>query len=247
MEPLTLEWKGQELVSELTDLEAATICGRIPATNKSFAFVTGLIADLRRYGSLFPNKRFWLHDHAYSQLEREKPPEAEPDAVPSNAAGHLPRIAAFLTPVSKRLKSGARVTFTSGPLTVVIKRAGENSRHPGNFYVNGLTGFGEGGNGSIYAGRISPEGHWFPTRDCEIAINALLDEFENDPAGYAMAYGQRTGNCFACNARLIDPISIGLGVGPICCRHYSIKWGKKALAAAVAMRCQRASEPTPAA
>jgi hypothetical protein len=238
MATLTLRWRDEVLDSELTDLEAAAACERIPADHKSRAYTQTLISDLRRYGSLFDGKRFWLHEHAARQLDRERA-AASPEAVESaaTATGYLPRIAAFLTPVSDRLKSGARVTFTSGPLTVTIARAGADGRHPGSFYVRGLTGFGE--TGSVYAGRISPEGHFFPSRDCDTSVLALLDEFEQGPADYALAYGQRSGRCFACDAKLDDPISIGIGVGPVCAKHYRIPWGKRALAAAVKLRCEK--------
>ncbi len=237
----TLTWRGDEFVTDLTDAVAATACERIPVGHKSYDYGRSLAADFRRYGSLFPGKRYWLHVLASEQVAREQPQPA-PGAVPANAAGFLPNIAAFLTPASKKLKSGARVTFESGPLTVSISRVSSRGKWAGHFYVNGLTGFGADANGSIYAGRISPEGHWFPAPACEVAINALLDEFEQNPAQYAAAYGQRTGKCFACNAKLDDPISIGLGVGPVCSKHYGMPWGKRALAAALAMRCAKPVE-----
>lgn len=243
----TLTWRDEKLTTTMTDAEAATVCERIPADSKSRQYALSLVADLRRYGSLFPNKLFWLHSLALGQLDNEMVKSDDPAAVPSNASGHLPRIAAFLTPASKHLKSGARVTFTSGALTVCIRRASEKSRWPGHFYVLGLTGFGETGEASIYAGRISPEGWWFPSGACETSINALLDEFEQDPAGYAAAYGQRTGRCCFCLIPLDDPISIGLGYGPKCARHYSLPWGKRALAKATAVQCEKPGGEQPAA
>jgi hypothetical protein len=228
----TLRWKSEELVTDLTDTEAAVACERVPADNQSASFARSLVADFRRYGSLWPNKRFWLHSIALGQIERENG-TSESSA---GSAGSLPRIAAFLTPVSKHLKSGARVTFTSGTLTVTIKRSSLTSRNPGSFYVNGLTGFGESGAGSIYAGRIAPDGGWFPTSACETSVMALLDEFENDPVGYAMAYGQRSGRCCFCDIPLSDPVSIGMGYGPVCARHYALPHGKRAMAKMVAKR-----------
>jgi len=239
-ELLTLRWRDEVLTSTLTDAEAAAACERIPADNPSRQYTQTLIADLRRYGSLFDNKRFWLHEHAQRQLEREEHASA-PATVESaaNALGCLPRIAAFLTPVSERLKSGASVTFTSGLLTVNIRRAGADSRHPGSFYVRGLTGFDL--NNTVYMGRISPEGHWFPTSDGlqHTAVFALLDEFEQGPADYCAAYGQRTGRCAFCDLHLDDPVSVGLGYGPHCARNYRLPYGKRALAAAVKMRCEK--------
>lgn len=225
-ETLTLRWRDDVLSSALTDAEAAAACERIPADHHSHDYTQSLIADLRHFGSLFEGKRFWLHCHAQQQVEREAR-AASPAAVaiPASATAHLPRIAAFLTPVSRKLKSGARVTFESGPLTVSIARAGERSRHPGSFYVRGLTGFG----GDGYFGRITPEGHFLPSASCPYEVLALLDEFEANPAEYCAAYGRRTGNCCFCAARLNDPVSMGLGYGPVCGPKYGLKWGKLAL------------------
>lgn len=236
----TLTWRDETHVTSLTDVEAAAACDRIPANHADRSYATSLTADLRRYGSLFPGKRYWLHVIASKQIDREQE-AAQPASTTGGASGSLPQIAAFLTPVSKKIKSGARVTFTSGPLTVTIKRAGERSRWPGSFYVVG-TGFGADGASEIYAGRIAPDGGWFPAPACEVAVYALLDEFEQNPAEYAAAYGRRTGRCFACDIRLDDPISMGFGYGRICAGHYGLPYGKRALAKAVAMRCERPAE-----
>src|SRR4051812_36304092 len=111
----TLRWNDESITTHLADAEAATVCERIPAGHRDHNFVRKLVADLRRYGSLFEGKRFWLHSLALAQLDRESPRAADPGA---GSAGSLPRIAAFLTPASRHLKSGARVTFSSGPLKV---------------------------------------------------------------------------------------------------------------------------------
>ena len=236
MESLTLTSnRGETISSSLTDAQAAEACNRIPANHSSRSFANSLCADLMRWGSLFPGKRFWLHKLAHEQIERETP-EPVADALP--ATGELPKIAAFLTPVSEAIRSGARVTFESGPLTVVIKRCGERSRYPGHFHVTG-TGFGEFGNGPTYMGRISDKGHWFPSRECGPEVFALLDEFEGNPAEYAAAYGRRTGRCCFCNLALTDTISMGLGYGKVCSGHYRLQWGKKYLAQMVAKRVNR--------
>lgn len=237
-ETITLRWRDEVLTSDLTDAEAAAACERIPADHQSRAYTQALVADLRRYGNLFASKRYWLHAHAQEQIEREAR-AANPASPNETPCGTLPRIAAFLTPVSKTLKSGARVTFESGPLTVVIARAAERARHPGSFYVRGLTGF----QGDGYFGRIGPEGAFFPSRSCPYEVLALLDEFELNPAGYCAAYGRRTGRCCFCDARLDDPISMSLGFGPVCGPKYGLKWGKRALQA---MKCEKPAEAEPA-
>lgn len=232
-EPITLRWRDEVLTSTLTDAEAAAACDRIPADHPSRSYTQSLVLDLRRYGSLFDNKRYWLHAHAAGQIERERP------ASQREPSGYLPRIAAFLTPVSNRIKSGARVAFESGSLKVVIKRAGERSNWPGHFHVMGF-GFGADNDKQIYAGRISDTGERFPSGACTSEVFALLDEFEVDPAEYAAAYGRRTGRCAFCDLPLTDAVSMGMGYGRICSKHYRLPYGKRALAAA--FKCREAKK-----
>lgn len=237
---LTLTYKGEQIISTLTDAEAANVLARVPANHSAKSFATSLCNDLARWGNLFPNKRYFLHKLAAEQLERELP------ATKPIPTGYLPRIAAFLTPASEKLKSGARVSFSSGDLQVVIKRAGTTSNWPGSFHVTGY-GFGENGDQQIYAGRISPEGGWYPSGACTSEVFALLDEFESDPAEYAAAYGRRTGKCAFCGYHLDDEISMGFGYGPVCAKHYRLPYGKRALAAAIKCRESRAVNTTGAA
>jgi hypothetical protein len=228
----TLNYRGETVEALESDKVAAEVCGRIPDNHRSKAFATSLSQDLARFGSLFPNKRFFLHSLAREQLNREggQAPIVSPN-------GLLPNIAKFLTPVSDRIASGARVEFQSGEITVRINRAGPQSKYPESFYITRS----DAESFDVYMGRIAKDGGFFPMPKCGPDVLALLDEFECDPVAFVTGYGLRTGRCFACRKYLDDEVSIAIGCGRTCAGHYGIPWGKKALAAAVKARNEKAN------
>jgi hypothetical protein len=228
---------GGRVETTLTDAEALEAAGRIPGTHRSYGFAQGMIRDYRKYGGLFPERLAWLHFLALQQvmaefreLTGEEAPK--PEVVQPAAAGSYPGIAAFLTPVSGHLKSGASVTFTVDGRTVQIKRAGQQSKHPGSFWVTDGRGYGS----STLYGRIGPDGSFTRYNGFDGWVGDLLSAFDRDPKGYAAVYGVRTGKCCFCNTPLTDPASAVLGYGPVCAKHYGLPHGKAAVAAAEAAR-----------
>lgn len=244
-----LEWQGNQLDSQFTDAQAAVICERIPQDNKSHSFTRGLIEDLTRYGKLFPNKQYWLHEHAYRQLERERlQREAEairieaeeqakygnepaPSKFAASASGRVERIANFLTPGAGRIPTGARVTFESGPFMIsIVSTTKDKTRWPGGFLVIGETGFGDP---KTPLAVIDAQGYLYPSEAGAMSpeLAALLDEFEADPTEYVSKMGVATGNCCFCRRELSEPISLTMGFGKICAGHYGLLWSAEAMAA----------------
>jgi hypothetical protein len=67
-----------------------------------------------------------------------------------------------------------------------------------------------------------------PTEIERIIFNEVADvlqRFAADPAGYAGAHGQATGNCCFCGRGLTDERSVAVGYGPICADYYGLPWG----------------------
>jgi hypothetical protein len=50
----------------------------------------------------------------------------------------------------------------------------------------------------------------------EAAVRYLLEGTEEARTAAGRAYAQESGNCYVCNRTLTDPVSIELGIGPIC-------------------------------
>jgi len=71
-------------------------------------------------------------------------------------------------------------------------------------------------NGS-YAGKITSTGH-LKGSFSEDTLNLLEDAKEN-LLQLAKIYGHETGNCSLCGRTLSDPLSIQMGIGPICAKR----------------------------
>ena len=93
-----------------------------------------------------------------------------------------------------------------------INIAPPHGRNAGHLYVKD---HGE------YAGKISPEGKWYPMRSARPEINEELIAFAADPMGAAIRHGRVTGSCACCGRELTRKESIERGVGAICAE----KWG----------------------
>jgi hypothetical protein len=51
-------------------------------------------------------------------------------------------------------------------------------------------------------------------------LEMTLDRIEADPQGAAAEDGLRTGRCSCCGRELTDPVSIAMGIGPICANKF---------------------------
>jgi Family of unknown function (DUF6011) len=92
------------------------------------------------------------------------------------------------------------------------------ARHPGVVYVTTNNASDEGA--GVYLGKIQG-GKLFATGECTQEMKAGIAAVAVDPAAAAVAYGRQTGRCSCCGLKLTDPVSVELGIGPICRE----KWG----------------------
>ena len=68
-----------------------------------------------------------------------------------------------------------------------------------------------------YVGKINSQGELIGDVS-EDVTNILLDANEN-LLKLAQLYGHETGNCSICNRTLSDPLSIQMGIGPVCAKR----------------------------
>jgi len=71
----------------------------------------------------------------------------------------------------------------------------------------------------IYAGKITDRGI-LQAKVSEDTRNILLDANDN-LLQLAKIYGHETGNCSVCGRTLSDPLSVQMGIGPICAERFS--------------------------
>lgn len=73
----------------------------------------------------------------------------------------------------------------------------------------------------LYLGKIVA-GQFYVSRDCASATRAIILSTMADPLAAAIAYGKRTGACSCCGRTLSDPVSVNLGIGPVCKSKYGL-------------------------
>ena len=132
--------------------------------------------------------------------------------------------ALFEYAINHRLKwPKIRLQARDGQL-VVLKRAGEKSRYPGQIMVTDDRPFGS----NLYFGRIDRAGVMNRTAVATEAVIELLRRLSADAAGTAAEYGRLTGHCCFCWAPLCDERSTAEGYGPVCAKNFGLPWGHTA-------------------
>jgi hypothetical protein len=96
---------------------------------------------------------------------------------------------------------------------LVISRAGDNSRNPGSLYVKFQ---GE------YVGKINPEGYFLKSHACTDEALEAIKEIAEDVLKAAQLHGIETGQCSCCGRELTNPLSVELGIGPICRERWGL-------------------------
>ncbi len=232
---------GKSLETRMPDFDAATVLDRVPDWHHSKQFASSLAATLRRFGSLFDNKRFYLHQLAHEQIQREVDEvnavalraeaerlrqEAEEEAKygkePKNfdavATCQMPRIAEFLSRGQADRVKGTRLRIDRGPLTVRFQATERNrTRWPGGFLVIGVFGFARD---DMPIARIDANGYLYWSDEARFVsdLHAMFEMFENDPVNFVLEHRGKESNCMFCGRDLVDSVSVVMGYGNDCAK-----------------------------
>lgn len=68
---------------------------------------------------------------------------------------------------------------------------------------------------SQYVGKIV-NGAFYAMGDVPVEWLAAIKACSDDPEGSAIRYGKETGICSCCSRKLTNPLSVELGIGPVC-------------------------------
>lgn len=197
--------KGESLQTSMTDAAAIGIL-RAAAVKSDFA--QDLIRSYDRYGKASGGQRYWVHKLSADQKAQEiiatLPVQREVFA----------NIASLLQAGGQSLKH-ATLTFALGRnQQYLLSLCGQRSKYPGAVHFT---------RGEKYMGRIDPNGE-FTDRACGEEEYSFLDALNADPAGYAAAYGQKTGTCCFCHRQLTDPRSVNAGYGRVCAKNFHMPY-----------------------
>ena len=134
-------------------------------------------------------------------------------ALFDKARAHLKFPAIVLSVVGKDCYSEVRVYV-----------AGDRAREPGSITVVSQERDSEGRR--LYYGKISCDGTWHARQDSGApqGLVQCLEAFAANPEGECIRHGKLTGKCCFCNSALTDERSTAAGYGPVCAKHYGLKW-----------------------
>jgi len=195
--------RGKTVTTELTDEQAYVICKTLKGE-----FIESITK--RPFVRLTPDQIVWLHIYAQPK------PEPQKVKITDNFSNI---IALFNSAVNSKLLR-PKIRLSVNGFNIKISMASKHSKNAGYVYVtSGVTGAV-----NDYYGKISPEGEFYPGKNCFDGLYAFLERFSAYPAEVAAEYGKRTGRCCFCEHELTDDRSVKVGYGPICGRHYGLPW-----------------------
>lgn len=98
-------------------------------------------------------------------------------------------------------------------------------RLPGGFTISTVTkGVNVGAvyifEGGEYLGKITKEGV-LELKVPNEEVKALLEDANENLLRLAQLYGHESGNCSVCGRTLNDPLSVQMGIGPVCAKRFS--------------------------
>jgi Family of unknown function (DUF6011) len=104
---------------------------------------------------------------------------------------------------------------------LVVSVAGASSKLPGTLNLTDGKPFGQ----NVWFGRVNLDGSVLQSKSWQPWVGEILDGFAKDPAGFAGAYGKKTGRCCFCGRHLETKESVAVGYGPICAEKFGLPWG----------------------
>lgn len=176
----------------------------IEASRATFGFAQSIHEAIQKFGSLTANQL------AACSRAVAKQAASQAARVVSQANAPVVQTSALheaFSSASRAIKS-PKLRLTDG---LVISPAKASSANAGALYVKA---------DGTYIGKIVADGRFLRSRDCDDAAEAKIVAIAADPLGAAKVYGQQTGACSCCGRTLTDPVSIELGIGPICAERF---------------------------
>lgn len=104
---------------------------------------------------------------------------------------------------------------------LVVSVAGPTSRAPGTLNLTDGKPFGQ----NQWFGRVNLDGSILQSKSWQPWVGEILEGFAKDPAGFAGAYGKKTGRCCFCSRELTTPESLHVGYGNVCAEKFGLPWG----------------------
>lgn len=176
-------------------------------------FAASLIAGVRKYGGLTDKQLAAVHSAVARDAAREEQRELTATQTQLDMSDLLHRFHLALQAGIKRPK------VNTGDL--LFSLAPPSGKNAGHVYVKGeKDDWGD----RPYLGKVTPEGRFFPSRECSEDKQQRIAKIGSDVVGSAKAHGAQHGNCCFCGRGLKTDASVSNGYGPDCADHYGLPW-----------------------
>lgn len=206
------KFTDEQIADDESELLALTGIYWLTTTTNDFEYLREMRQNWDRWGSLSLGQLRGVLNCLRAEVLRDPAyqPFRDPDLKPI--------IDIIATAKANGIKQ-PRLHFDIDGQHVIVKPAGERSRNAGQFYVTGRY------EDDLYFGKIDGQGE----PDAKLAgsvVYPALQEFAQDPHGYALRHGRRTKTCMFCGRLLDTRESRYAGYGPICAGHFGLPWGE---------------------
>lgn len=190
--------------------------GQMRSRNEPGDFVRSLYDAVGTYGRLTDRQLECVERSIVKDAEFKTKREAEAVARSVNVAGDgANKLVAALNHAKVHGNGGKGMkrqpTMIVGD--VDFSRAPDHGKNPGCVYVKTRSS-------DLYLGKISAEGLFMPSRECDEALKAKIATIMLDPLAAAIEHGKLTGECSCCGRKLTDPVSVANGIGPVCAEGF---------------------------
>ncbi len=192
----------------------------VSLNKKDQTFADSLIKQYAKKGHLSEKQWYWID----VLVDRATEVDTKPEPVKA-ALGDISGVLALFDKAAEHLKYPKIHLVDPDGNPVVLAVAGPKSQFTGQINV---TDGGPFKNNKWY-GRIDLDGVWTKGYVHSETVATLLWALANDPAAVAKESAKLTGKCCFCNHSLHgeDEVSVQLGYGPTCAKHFGLPWGKK--------------------
>ena len=181
-------------------------------SSRDIEFARSLVTNFNKYGRLSDRQMYFVEQI----IDRAEAPAPTPVATIAVAA-----IQQMFANAAQKLKRVKVVLQDSTGQKVVFKKAGPSSKYAGQIMISDGGAFGS----ALFFGRIQEDGSLITTQKTTQTVVDLIKEFAANPEDTAGKYGRLTGGCCFCSKGLQDQRSLTVGYGPVCAKHFGLKWG----------------------
>lgn len=200
-EPRKLQWKDEEIITSLTDAEAA----QLVESKVHSEFAKSLVSKFKNQ-SLSTGQLFWLHKLAEQAAAISQPVEV---------GGVFQAVTSMMEKASTKLQKPRIRILGEKNQELSLYPANSTGSRAGYIFI-----YADNENGCL--GTIDKKGTFTPRLNCPEWVLPALKKFADNPHEAAQNYGALTGRCCFCYQHLTTETSLSLGYGPICARNYGL-------------------------